>query len=164
MIFEKVIYDLRFKYDTENEILYKKCGHTGKWLNCKILSPNDRGYLRIGCTKDYKHYSYYYHRIVYKMFNDDFDINNRKLKIDHKDRNKLNNSISNLKQVNTQENNQNTNARGIHFRKDGRKRPWVACWYEEGKQKSRNFTNKYMAQTYRNMKISKLYYLGNRQN
>jgi hypothetical protein len=96
------------------------------------------------------------------MFNEDFDFHNRKLKIDHKDRNKLNNSISNLKIVTSRENRQNTDAYGVTFHKDGRKKPWLSQWYEDGKQKYKSFSTEPEAKKYRDMKIKELYYLGDR--
>jgi hypothetical protein len=162
MMIEKEINSFQFKYDTDEEILYRKT-KTGKWLNCKNLIPHKTtGYLMINCMKDNKNYSYLYHRVVYKMFNEDFDINNRKLKIDHKDRKKLNNSISNLKQVTTQENNQNTDAYGVCFHKDGRKKPWLAHWCENGKLKQKYFFTETEAKNYRDMKVKEFYYLGDR--
>ena len=162
MMIQKEINGFQFKYDTDEEILYKKCRVTGKWFNCKNLIPNQMGYLRIGCRKDNKRYDYLYHRVVFKMFNESFDFNNRKLKIDHRDRNPLNNSISNLKQVTDKENAQNTNAYGVCFNKDGRKKPWLARWVEDGKRKFKYFSTEPEAKNYRDMKVKEFYYLGDR--
>ena len=162
MMIQKEINGFQFKYDTDEEILYKKCRVTGKWLNCKNLIPNQMGYLRIGCRKDNKRYDYLYHRVVFKMFNESFDFNNRKLKIDHRDRNPLNNSISNLKIVTTQENLQNTDAYGVHFHKKMKTKPWGAKWVENGKQKSKYFSTEAEAKKYRDMKVKEFYYLGDR--
>lgn len=161
MFIEKDINGFKFMYDITEEILYKKNNQTGIWKNCKLLVPN-KGYLRINCKKDNKQYNYFYHRIVYKMFNESFDFHNRKLKIDHKDRNKLNNSISNLKIVTLRENAQNRDAYGVCFHKDGRKKPWRAQWQEDGKRKSKIFATEPEAKNYRDMKIKELYYLGDR--
>jgi|DEB0MinimDraft_10_1074344.scaffolds.fasta_scaffold10670_4 hypothetical protein len=160
MFIEKDINGFKFRY--EDEILYKKCRKSGVWKNCKLLVPTNNGYLRVCCSKDNKEYSYFYHRIVYKMFNESFEFNNPKLKIDHKDRNKLNNKISNLKQVTSQENSQNTNAYGVCYKKDGRKKPWGARWSENGKGKSKYFSTEPEAKNYRDNKVKELYYLGDR--
>jgi hypothetical protein len=161
MFIEKDINGFKFMYDINEEILYRKT-KTGKWLNCRLLVPHHTGYVMIGCKKDKKHYKYLYHRVVYKMFNESFDFNNRKLKIDHKDRNKLNNSISNLKQVTQKENNQNRDAYGVYFDKRGVKKPWGARWNENGKTKSKYFATEPEAKKYRDEKVKELYYLGDR--
>jgi hypothetical protein len=162
MFIEKDINGFKFRY--EDEILYKKCRKSGVWKNCKLLIPHPTGYLMIGCYKDNKLYSYSYHRIVYKMFNESFDFNNRNLIIDHKDRNKLNNSISNLKLVTKKQNNQNTDAYGVCFNKCKRmkKNPWIAHWCQDGKQKSKYFATEPEAKKYRDEKVKELYYLGDR--
>jgi len=50
--------------------------------------------------------SYYFHRIIYKLHNPEWDIDFvcKTNKIDHRDGNKLNNSIENLRRVTQQEN------------------------------------------------------------
>jgi len=161
MFIEKDINGFKFRY--EDEILYKKCRNTGVWKDCRVLIPN-KGYLVVGCMKDNKRYNYLYHRIVYKIFNESFDFNNRKLIIDHKDRNRLNNSISNLKLVTKKQNCQNTNAYGLSFHKSEthKNKPWEARWCENGKQKSKSFSTEAEAKKYRDMKVKELYYLGDR--
>ena len=71
----------------------------------KNLSSKKKGYLetRINCKL------YSFHRIVYKAFNPNWDIddNSNNNLIDHIDRNPLNNDISNLRKVNLLQNNLN---------------------------------------------------------
>ena len=76
-----------------------------RWTTCKG-SATGKGYLTIGIDNK----SYLIHRIVYYAFNKDFDINNQELLIDHKNRNKLDNAINNLRVVNRSENSLNRDA------------------------------------------------------
>jgi hypothetical protein len=54
---------------------------------------------------------------MYYFYNLDFDIFNKKLVIDHIDRNPLNNNIENLRVVTHQENTFNSDAKGCYFNK-----------------------------------------------
>lgn len=165
MIIDKNINGFDFRYDTELEVLYKKSRKTGEYLNCNQVKPNNGGYIRIHGSINRERCSISYHRIIYQMLNNDFDINSKESIIDHKNRKRNDNRISNLKLVTKKQNNENKkNVSGIYFREgnDKRKKNWKAIWVENGKKKSKCFTNKYIAQAYRNMKVDKLYYLGDR--
>mgnify|MGYP003149061430 CR=1 FL=1 len=91
--------DLYYWYDTNGVYNLKK----PYWKLKKLY--NDKGYLKTRI----KGKLYYFHRIVYKAFNPDWDIedNSKDNQIDHRDRNTLNNDISNLRKVNQQQNNFN---------------------------------------------------------
>ena len=73
------------------------------------------GWLRVDYKViEIKHKPYLIHRIVAFAFLG-LDINNVNQIVDHIDRNKLNNNLTNLRIVTSQENNFNTNARGYRW-------------------------------------------------
>jgi hypothetical protein len=76
--------------------------------------------MRIG-NRRYRH-----HRIMYKQYHPEWDIEDasKENKIDHKNHNKLDNNISNLRVVTTQENNFNRTAKGYSWCKPAKK--WQA--------------------------------------
>lgn len=84
---------------------------------------------------------YQSHRIVALLHN--LEVNN--FVIDHVDRNRANNKISNLRVVTRKENSQNLSIRsdnssgvqGVSY--DKRDNQWTATWYEEGEQRRKHF-------------------------
>jgi hypothetical protein len=82
---------------------------------------NCNGYNIISITTDKIKKLYYVHRIVYSLYNPEWKINNPKLIIDHDDRNKLNNDISNLRDLTQQENCFNTDAKGYTWHRQTEK-------------------------------------------
>ena len=66
------------------------------------LCIHRNGYYFVTLYKNNKPKKYYIHRLVYKTFNDEVDMNG--LEINHKDGNKGNNNLSNLELVTHQEN------------------------------------------------------------
>ena len=94
-----------FKY--ENDKMYRLDKRTNKWTCCNDLKHDTSGYIRI----DIKKKQYLLHRIIFKYHNDDFDIADipRNNPIDHKNINKLDNRIENLRAVSNSQNNRNKN-------------------------------------------------------
>jgi hypothetical protein len=80
------------------------------------------GYLQI-CIGDKK---YYVHRVVYKLYHPEWDIDDssKDNKIDHKNHNRSDNRIVNLRNVTAQENSFNTDAKGYYWHKHNKK--WKA--------------------------------------
>lgn len=101
-----------------NDIFYeKKCGLCN-------------GYKQLNLCFQYKHKCYLVHRIVAYTYLD-LDIENPKLFIDHIDRDKINNNVSNLRIVTNQQNQFNTNAKGYCWHK--RLQKWEAKICVNGK-------------------------------
>ena len=142
-----------FKY--EEDKMYKLNKHTNKWHCCNDLKENKKGYIQIGINKK----KYALHRLIYKYFNEDWDItdtsNNNQ--IDHVNINPLDNRIENLRIVNQSQNLKNRNKfkncsskfKGVSWYKAYNK--WVARISIDGKLKHLGyFTNEEeAAETYK---------------
>ena len=76
----------------------------------KKAGMNKDGYLRVTLSHNNKHNSYFIHRLLAQHFIPNPD---NKPEVDHIDRNKLNNSLENLRWVNRIENVNNANIVGI---------------------------------------------------
>ena len=87
-----------------------------KWKIVK-LTPQPNGYCQIKINN--QHYGL--HRIIYKIFNPDWDINDN-LQIDHINRNRNDNRIENLRLVSHSQNQRNKTAKGYLF--DKQKNKW----------------------------------------
>jgi hypothetical protein len=129
IVYHGIEYDgYTFNLDT-NEII----GPRG-W----VLKPYLRTwkYYTIQLHKDNKQHHILLHRLVYQMHNPDEDIKN--FEVDHKDNNKSNNDINNLRLATHRQNSQNIKPRGkskyigVHWFKHAQK--WHAQ-YRDGKQK-----------------------------
>ena len=70
------------------------------------LNPNSRGYLGFGVYNEGKYKHIMYHQLIVRLFIDP-DYDSKTQEIDHLDRNKLNNSIDNLKVVSAGQNQMN---------------------------------------------------------
>ena len=89
------------------------------WVEMKGCVHKSTGYRVVKIN--YK--TYLYHRVVYFLHNNDWDIHNSSMDnmIDHIDRNPLNNSIENLRVVTNQENQWNKkDAKGYYLDKWGK--------------------------------------------
>ncbi|MDB4337250.1 HNH endonuclease [bacterium] len=120
-------------------VIYKKlkiypCGKVERkfktgWKEVKNVA-NFHGYNQIGVDGK----KFYRHRLVVAAFNPDFDIDNLKHFVDHKDHNKLNNAFANLRVVTNQGNLLNrSNAKGYSWHKALGK--WHAQITVDGKKK-----------------------------
>jgi uncharacterized protein YdcH (DUF465 family) len=98
IVYHGIEYDgYTFNLDT-NDVINKH----GRILKPYLLNW---GYYRIQLRKDMKTHYILFHRLVYQMNNLDEDITN--FEIDHKDSNKSNNDINNLRLATSSQNNQN---------------------------------------------------------
>lgn len=111
-------------------------------------SEDKGGYLKVGFYGNNKARPRSVHRLIAKAWILNPSPNEKKL-VDHIDRNKQNNSISNLRWVNDQESNLNRDVVEfakhywiIHSRTQQRQKKWSVCWRQEGKKKSKFFLTK----------------------
>ena len=115
------------------EYFYKK-----KW--CKASDKLNKGYKRIHLNGK----SYLQHRILYKAFNPDFDINS-KLDIDHINRFRNDNHLENLRAITHQQNLFNTNAKGYSRNRE----KWEGRIKVNGKSISKRFDTESEARDWR---------------
>lgn len=95
-----VVHGSTFKcYRNGDLYRYTKCGYWKMVHN----TDNNYGYNLVRCGKKIT----CRHRILFYAFNDNFDIYNPKIIIDHIDGHKLNNELTNLRLVTIQENQHN---------------------------------------------------------
>tara|TARA_R110000803_G_scaffold183754_1_gene246093 strand:- start:144 stop:641 length:498 start_codon:yes stop_codon:yes gene_type:complete len=114
------LYKRKFKFVDDELFSFYKTGKskTEKWYKIKLtLTNNDYktfGFIINGKTKKFK-----YHRAVYYAHNPEWNIydSSKYNLIDHVDRIKTNNHISNLRNVTNQENGFNRACKGYHFHK-----------------------------------------------
>ena len=102
--------------------------NTPYWRRCAIGANN--GYSLITIAS--KHYLL--HRVCYYAHNPEWDIydTSHNNEIDHIDRDKTNNHISNLRQATAAQNHENNNAKGYFYHK--KNKCWVAQVRKDGKQ------------------------------
>ena len=105
----------KMKYENKQFYRFK----TRRWQLKKMYNCN--GYNQIDIQTDNVKKRYKVHRIIYSLYNPDWNIKNPKLIIDHIDGNKRNNNISNLRPATIQENSFNTDAKGYTWNKKAKK-------------------------------------------
>jgi len=134
---------LRWKKDnnTNSTVNRKKAGDiAGRLLKRRNGSPS-------AWQLSFFSKNYYVHRIVYLLYN---KFISNELLIDHKDNNPLNNTINNLREVTYQKNalntlirNDNTSGiKGVSLNTMSGVLYYTSTWYENGKQKAKNFSVK----------------------
>jgi len=130
---EIIIWNNHLKLENNDIYLYKKHRNGNYWFKITFTLKNN-GYLVCFLINENKiQRGFLKHRLMYLFYNFDFDIFNPKLIIDHIDRNKLNNSIENLRSLTNQQNLFNTAAKGCSFNKQSGK--WEAYICLNGKKK-----------------------------
>lgn len=115
-----VLNEMKIKYEDRKLYVWREMWGNQKlknphWFELKGCVNKITGYRQVRINKKL----YLYHRVVYFINNDDWDIDDscRDNSIDHIDRNPLHNSIENLRVVTHLQNMWNQNAKGYCFRK-----------------------------------------------
>ena len=111
---EIVGYEGQYSIDSEGTVWSLKYGKMKKLK----ATCNGNGYMRLNLSKDGKIKKYYIHRLLAEAYLPDFC---EDLQVDHIDRDRTNNCISNLRMVTHQQNMFNTNAKGCYFYKNRNK-------------------------------------------
>jgi len=164
-----VFRDSEFLWNDSEQKLYRKLIEPNRDNNFY----NHEEFIEVKC-KPLKNYpyihirinrkSYQLHRLVYLLYNPNFDIDDSSTNnsIDHRDNNKLNNSIENLNLVNHTQNGQNRkNVKGFRIRKNR-----IEAYYnKDGKQIKKSFGIKnygyekalQLAQEWRNLNTAHYY-------
>ena len=143
-------------------------GKSGEML-CLKGGLDNYGYYQVGLQKNGKRYMKLVHRLIAQMF-----IPNPKgfSCVDHKNGDKTDNRIENLRWVSHRDNSRNqqviaknntTGAQGVHFRKD--RNIWIAHWCDnDGKLRIKSFSlkkhgdnAKTLAIAYRKQMVNKYY-------
>lgn len=122
-----------FKY--EDDKMYRLHKQTNKWSCCNDNKPDPR-YIRISINKKF----YQLHRLIYKYFNEDWDITDTSYNnlIDHININPLDNKIENLRLVNHSMNQRNKNKR-----KNCSSKYLGVCWNKKYKKWEAQITINY---------------------
>ena len=106
----------KIKYESDKIWLWRENkSKPSYWFELKGRVNKSTGYRQVGINnKQYK-----YHRLVYFIHNDDWDIHDtcRDNSIDHIDQDKLNNNIENLRVVTHSQNMWNRDVKGYCFNK-----------------------------------------------
>ena len=156
--FEVLKLDDRYEISTTEPWNIRKIGN-----QCCITQTHNAGYIQVGIGKK----TYTVHRLVAFQFihNDDPEY---KIQVNHIDRNKLNNSIENLRWVTPSENNRNRNKYQHRKNEYLEELPPDSELIEEynGNRYDRYFYNIwdehiYMVTKSNRIKVIKPYYLGN---
>ena len=118
-----------YAIDEDGNVYSKNYRRTGKTKKLKLFG-NGHGYLCVGLYKDRKRKTKKVHRLLAEAYLSDFC---NELDVDHIDRDRQNNNLSNLRMVTEQQNKWNSGAKGYTFKKHLTK-PWQAQIMKDGKK------------------------------
>ncbi len=121
-------YEGKYAIDKDGNVYSKNYRRTGRTQKLKPgLSSN--GYLQVSLWKDGKIKGKTVHRLVAQAYLSDFS---KELQVDHIDRDKLNNNLSNLRMVSLSQNQWNRSPKGYSYNKQMGK--YQACIMKHNKQ------------------------------
>ena len=129
-------YEGLYAVDQQGNVWSLNWNRTGKLGKLKPIT-NKHGYYRVNLYKDKKAKNHRIHRLVAEAFLPDYSA---ELDVDHIDRDKLNNNLSNLRMVTTQQNAFNTKAKGCSWHKT--KQMWRAYIRKDYKYKHLGYFDK----------------------
>jgi hypothetical protein len=89
-------------------IVYRLYKRSGKFKLCSENKPDKRGYINVGIKTASGKKWVGLHRIYYRAFHHEFDIYDERIEIDHRNVDKTDNSIGNLRVATRGENQYNT--------------------------------------------------------
>ena len=121
-------YEDRYAVDEDGNVWSLNYRRSGKMKKLKPCVTN-KGYLMVCLYKDGKGKSLKIHRLMAEAFLPDFS---EELQVDHIDRDKQNNNLSNLRMVTNAQNQWNQDSKGCSWFKPRQK--WVAYITKDGKQ------------------------------
>ena len=121
-------YEGKYAVDEDGNVWSKNYRRTGRTQKLKG-GINSNGYLQVMLCEDGKKKTKKVHRLVAEAFLPDYSV---ELDVDHIDRDKLNNNLSNLRMATRQQNQFNTTAKGYTWHKPNQK--WLAQIMKDGKQ------------------------------
>ena len=113
-------YEDRYAIDEDGNVWSKNYRRSGKMKKLKP-APDKGGYLHVCLCKDGKQKSFNIHRLLAEAYLADFC---DALVVDHIDRDKTNNKLSNLRMITQQQNLWNSDAKGYVWHKGRQK--WMA--------------------------------------
>ena len=158
MIFEKKVLNSELKYDTDEEKLYRLNKKQQKWTHvnpgkhyCKRYKKDVFNNILI----DAKYF--FIHRLIYYICNDNFDIFNSKIEIDHRNGDHNDNRLENLRIASHQEQMRNThtiNGKDIKGYSETKCGTFVA--------QLKNENGKKYGKTFKTEELARKYYLENK--
>jgi hypothetical protein len=149
-----------FMYDEYRNELFRFHKYKQDWIQFDInhIPTKTNRYKKIEIDKK----KFKVHRVIFYICNEDFDIFDINIIIDHADRNTGNNTSKNLSKRTHSENNQNTNRKGIsleveHCKTKESRLKFVVNWSKDKKRYRKRVKNYYLANWLRKTKTSHYY-------
>ena len=163
-MYYKTIGETELMYDEDNHMLFRFNKIKNDWTEFDINYTPTKTYRYKRICIDTK--TFKLHRLIYYICNDDFDIFDSTVTIDHGDLDTGNNKLSNLSKRTFTEQSQHRTCKGISIQLTPRKTKesylrFVVSWSENKKEHTKSIQNYWIARWVRAIKIQKAgYYRG----